>query len=143
MIGRVPVFIGQTKENWELLPGRVAVDLRNKLLLDEYLWLVQKCDTIVTNDSSPIHIAATGTGKIAFIPTCRRPEFLTHYRMVNGRSQLGWRMRAFYREPMWEHFFHIPNTLDEWPANQVPEGKKIEDFLPEPRFIADWIKKTP
>ena len=141
-IGRTPVYIGQTKNLFEVIPGNKAVDLRNKLLLEEYLWLVQKCDTAVTNDSSPIHIAATGTGKIAFIPTCRRPEFLTHHRHANGKIVHGWKMQAFYKAPMWEHFHHIPNTLDEWPANKVPDGHQMEDFLPEPSAIADWIKRT-
>lgn len=112
-------------------------DLRSQTSLTELAWLCKHAKAIVTNDSSPLHLAATGEGKIAYIATCRRGDLLRHER-VGGK---GWRMKDFAAQPMWMYYNMIPNNADEQRISEVPPGFKIEDFLPEPADIVDWIKE--
>lgn len=137
-IGRIPVLIGKNCVDLDELPRSYSniIDLRDKTSLSEFLWLCKNADALITNDSSPLHAAACGETKIAFVATCRGPDFLTHHR-VGG---YGWRMKSFYKDKMWEKFITPPNSLDFVDITQVPEGTKIEDYIPDPIEIVKWIE---
>lgn len=72
------------EENW--------FDLRGKLSLNDYIWVCKNAKNLVTNDSSPLHLAASGDGNIAFVATVRSPELLYHWR----HGEFGWRMKGFH-----------------------------------------------
>lgn len=141
LLERIPVLIGLDSSG-DLDPINVCLDLRNKLTLNNYLWTVKHCDSVITNDSSPLHIAATGSGKIAYIPTIRHPDLLTHWRYTSGRPVFGWRMASFYRKPMWELNNICPNTLEANLISEMPPGHSMDEFLPEVSSIIDWIQKS-
>lgn len=115
--------------------------LRGETNLDELAWLCQSADAIISNDSAPIHLAAPGRAKIAFVATCRRPDLIAHWRRTDtGRVEFGWRTMDFSKKPMWELFDSCPNNLNEQRIDEVPEGRSIEEFLPEPREIVEWVR---
>lgn len=136
--GFTAVIVGICETRQRLDPAGVAIDLRNALNLKDFLWLCKHAQHVVTNDSAPLHIAATGLGRIAYIPTVRPPEFLEHHR--GPRAQKGWNMKAFYSLPMWPIFRSLPNVLEELSAREVPAGG-IEDYLPNPEEIVTWMIK--
>lgn len=138
--GLLPILVGK-KPARVSNPGNMALDWTEQLSLDEYLWVCKHAANVVTNDSSPLHAASTGRGKIAFIPTCRRPDLLLHER----EGGWGWRMRAFHGEPMWTLFDYCPNDMSAICVSSVPEGRQIEDFLPGSNKInemVDWLFKA-
>jgi hypothetical protein len=134
--GYNPVLVGSDTID-EIDPMRVSIDMRKKTTLSEFIWLCQRAPALITNDSGPLHLAAPGEGKIAFVATARRGDLLLHER----KGGFGWRMKDFARQPMWNRFPIIPNTLNKDSVQQVPEGTAIEDYLPEPKDIVDWITK--
>lgn len=120
--------------------GTDIIDLRHATNLNQFIWLCQNAWAIITNDSSPVHLAATGVARIAMVATCRRPDFITHDRLTSdGGTEYGWRTEDFSKNRMWEKFKVSPNDLELNSISEVPLGWKIEDFLPEPEEIIDWI----
>lgn len=144
---RRPVLVG--KDCVDIKIGPKTVDLRDKLTLNEFMWLCKQCDAIVTNDSSPVHFASAGIAKIAMIATCRRPEFIMHHRVSDSTSwaithpQFGWRTRDFSVGNMWDLFKYEPNDLGANNIAEIPDGRSMEEFLPDPELIATWIERTP
>lgn len=132
-LGFVPVVVGHNCKELDLGVG-AAIDLRERLSLDEFLFTCKYSTRIVTNDSSPFHVASTGGAMIALVATSRNPDYLVHQRMTGETA-------VFYGKPMWPLFHRLPNTLEDHPANEVPEGHRMEEFLPDPYEVVRWITK--
>lgn len=116
---------------------RTAVDLRGSSL-EELMTLCIGAKAVITNDSSPIHAAAPGDAKIAYIPTLKRPDLLLHQRAGGW----GWRMRSFNGLGMWKHFDKFPCTLDALDSSRLPEGTRIEEFLPSTEEVVEWVCRS-
>ena len=99
--GLTPVIIGANTDDNR---GTVDVDttdcldLRNKLTIKESIWVCHNVRVVLTNDSSPLHMAASGKAWIGYIATCKHPDMITHWR--NGEWQ--WREKNFGRGGVWE-----------------------------------------
>jgi hypothetical protein len=50
-------------------------------------------------------------------------------------------MRDFCTKPLWDQWPLAPNTLDQIHINEMPPGVSIEECLPEPGEILDWIEE--
>jgi hypothetical protein len=125
----IPVLIGNDT-GW--VDSSDCVDLRDKLSVMETTWLLQQARVLLTNDSSPLHMAATKGGKawIGFLATCKQADYLYHYR--NG--VFGWRMKNFSLGGVWDLLDFAPNkqeTVDVKNIDPTP-------WLPEPNDIARW-----
>lgn len=131
---KIPVLIGNNCIEGIEFSG--CVDLRDRLTLDEYVSVCLTANHLITNDSSPLHIAAAGNANIAFVSTCRRGDLLMHVR--NG--ELGWRMKDFAFGEMWAEYKFIPNFLEPLSMADIPRGK-IENYLPTPSTIVNWIRR--
>lgn len=113
-----------------------SIDLRGETTTEQFISCCLSASMLITNDSSPLHLAAAGSARIAFVPTCRPPELLTHERLGGH----GWKMKAFTgKNKMWELFPKTPNTLDPRNLSKVPQRYKIDDFIPEQEEILDWL----
>lgn len=132
--GKKPVLIGNNCVEISDFWKSVCVDLTDSLNLDQYLFICFHCNYMITNDSSPLHIAAAGEkAKIAFVSTCRRGDLITHYRPEYGAG-----MKDFAHGWMWSEYNLIPNNLDVLTMQDVPFGK-IDDWLPPTEEVVDWI----
>lgn len=110
-----------------------CVDLRNKLDLNGMTYLLQNCQVILTNDSSPLHIGASGPAYIGYVATCKHPDYLTHWR----NNTWGWRMKNFGRGGIWDDLNHLPNRSEEVTVDKcTPE--QLAAWLPEPMDLAEW-----
>jgi hypothetical protein len=128
----IPVIIGN--DTVEINPDR-CFDIRGITNVKEFAWICKYAGTLVTNDSSPIHLGAAGYGKILFFSTVRHPDHLLHWR--GGR--LGWNMKNLTKGEPWGLFNYCPNNLDENRVDTFPKGARIEDFLPDPKSVLNWI----
>lgn len=118
-----------------------AIDLREKLSLNDYIWLTQNCHTLFTNDSSPVHTAAPGiSNRIAFVATVRSPDNLYHWRRneSTGALTFGYKMQGFYKAKMWETYNFWPNHLELIDAEKIPDGTTIEEYIPDPKDMVEW-----
>ncbi len=134
--GYGPVLIGaDTDDNRGTVDVETAgcIDLRNKLTTIESIWYLQRCKVLLTNDSSPLHMAASGDAWIGYIATCKHFDYITHYR----HGQFQWREVNHGRGGIWENLDHCPNKKQEVKVDQVEESV-LRSWLPEPAEYANW-----
>ena len=134
--GVTPVLIGANADDNR---GTVDVetdgclDLRNKLSLTESIWCLQRAAVLLTNDSAPLHMAASGRAYIGFIATCKHPDYITHWR----RGEWQWREKNFGKGGIWDHVDFCPNTGENVEVEFV-EPKLLESWLPSPYEMSNW-----
>lgn len=113
-----------------------CLDLRNKTSLQESIWLCQKAKVVLTNDSSPLHMAATGDAFIGYVATCKHPDYITHWR--NGKWS--WRMENLGLGGVWDTMSFCPNVTEEIKVDAVEE-KQLRAWLPEFKKVALWTQE--
>lgn len=139
----VPVLFGkeidETQGTVDVNPYR-CIDLRNILSLSESIWLLQRMNSMITNDSSPLHMAATGKAHIAFVASAKHQDYIYHWRREPGvEPQWAWRMQHFNSGGIWDLLSHCPNQEESVLIDKVDE-KILESWLPETEEIVQWIR---
>lgn len=133
--GAQPVLIGaNTDDNRGTVDVdiRDCIDLRNKTTVMETVSLLQKAKVLLTNDSSPLHMAASGSAWIGFIATCKHPDMISHWR----HGQWAWRMQNHSLGGIWDIVDYCPNKSQEISAENV--GDHLNEWLPAPEIFARW-----
>lgn len=110
-----------------------CVDLRNKLSVMETTALLMRSKVLLTNDSSPLHMAVPGDAWIGYIATCKHPDMITHYR----RGEWSWRMQNHGRGGLWDIVDYCPNREQELSAEFVGE-ENLLSWLPDAEIYAMW-----
>lgn len=131
-----PVIIGaDTDDNRGTVDVDVtnSIDLRNKLSIMESIWACQNAKVLLTNDSSPMHMAASGDAYIGYIATCKHPDMITHWR----RGQWQWREKNFGKGGIWDIIDYCPNKEQEVTAEFV-DPEILKSWLPDPREMSAW-----
>lgn len=157
-----PVLIGaaaRDKVGTVPVDATGCIDLRDRTSLDDFIRICQMATVVLTNDSSPIHLAAStfpGQDKfyeqpwIGYVATCRHPDFITHWRKApphtqidgkpvpNGTNVWGYRMRNLGVDGLWNHedYYHRekPMSLESY------DYKLVESCLPEPKILAEFAQ---
>lgn len=135
----VPILVGaQTDDNRTTVDvdATGCLDLRGKLSIMESVALLQECRAVVTNDSAPLHMAASGEAFIFYLATCKHPDYITHWR--NG--QWGWRMKNLSLGGIWDIIDNCPNTNNNIEAENV--GDHLLEWLPDPVTVAEHVHST-
>jgi hypothetical protein len=137
--GLTPILIGaDTDDNRGTVDVKTkgCIDLRNQISINDSIWLLQHSDVLITNDSSPLHMAVAGKTWIGFIASCKHPDYITHWR--NG--QWGWRMQNLGLGGIWDEVNFCPNKETTLTVENVDE-KLLRTWLPEPRAVAEWANE--
>jgi len=121
-----------------------CIDLRNKLSLEESIWLLQRSKVLLTNDSSPLHMAAsrdpndgaTGRNWIGYIATCKHPDYISHWR----QGEWNYREENLGLGGIWNDLDHLPNKKTEVTVEHVEEAR-LRSWLPSPDGVSDWVIK--
>lgn len=103
-----------------------VVDLRNELDLRSMISFMANADKLVTNDSSPVHMAAGGDARIAFGSTAKPGWMLKHWR----HGVLGQGMFDFAHD-------YVLRTADMNPCWKTAADKKYREASVE--FIRSAI----
>jgi len=115
-----------------------CLDLRNKLSILESIALLNFSQVLLTNDSSPLHMAVSGNTWIGFVATCKHPDYIMHWRRdTNGLPQWAWRMENLGLGGIWETIDYCPNRENAVTAEKVPEDL-LSSWLPPPEKFAGW-----
>lgn len=131
-----PVLIGaDTDDNRGTVDVETngCIDLRNKLSIMGSIEELRHAKVLLTNDSSPLHMAAPGDAWIGFIATAKHYDFITHWR----KGEFGWRMKNFGKGGVWDIIDMCPNKEQEVSAEFVPEDT-LRSWLPDPKDYAGW-----
>ena len=151
--GVTPVLIGansvihssKTKDGKHETVGTVdvdtrgCIDLRNRTSLNDLVWLCQKTKVLLSNDSSPIHAAASGNAWIGFVATVKHPDYLMHWRRPDDHLPLeyGWRTKNFGKGGAWDIATDCPNNTEVISIDTV-EDQVLRSWLPDPEEFASW-----
>ncbi len=134
--GIVPVLIGgDTDDNRGTVDVDTSgcVDMRNKLSISDSIWLLQRCQVLLTNDSAPLHMAASGNAWIGFIATCKHPDYIGHWR----HGEWMWQEENLGKGGMWDLVDFCPNKEQEVSVEFVDEAI-LRTWLPEPMKVVEW-----
>ncbi len=134
--GLVPVIIGAvTDDNRGTVDIDTAycIDLRDKLSVMQSVALLQQASVLLTNDSAPMHMAASGDAWIGYIATCKHPDFISHWR----HGQWSWRMENHGKGGIWDVIDFCPNKAQTVEVENVGE-ENLRAWLPDPKDFANW-----
>ncbi len=134
--GLTPVIIGgDTDDN----RGTVDVDttgcldLRGKLSIMQSVDFLQRVKVLITNDSAPLHMAASGNAWIGFIATVKHPDYITHWR----GGKWAWRMENLGLGGIWDVLDYCPNKENIVTAENVGD-ELLRSWLPSPASVSKW-----
>lgn len=132
----LPVLIGANTDDNR---GTVDVsplgclDMRNKMSIMETVSALKRSRVLLTNDSSPMHMAVDSDCWIGFVATCKHPDHIGHWR----RGQWMWRMVNHGKGGIWDVISYCPNVENEVSAEFVGE-ENLAKWLPMPEEFAQW-----
>ncbi len=139
-----PVLIGSdVDENRGTVDVDVSccLDLRGELSVLETVWLLQRAKVLLTNDSSPLHMAAsqdpydlktTGHCFINFIATCKHPDYIMHWR----KGKWAFRETNLGLGGIWDLVSNCPNQDQKVTVDQIEENI-LRSWLPTPISVAE------
>lgn len=104
-----------------------GIDLRDLTSLGELLATISLSRCLLTNDSSPLHIAGAFDNWIVTIPTCKHADHILPYR--NGSQY--YKAKALYKKLLLDdleirHTEFLTDTIDK-----IPTGKTLYDYIPD------------
>lgn len=118
------------------IEGDGCIDLRDKLSIPEFVALLKNSKYVFSNDSAPIHAAASGDAFIGFVASCKHPDFLMHYR----KGVFGYRAKNFGLDGIWNHIDYSPAQEEKVEAESLPPGL-MDRILPQPQDVADFYRQ--
>jgi hypothetical protein len=110
-------------------------DFRNMLSIKQLIALISQAPVLISNDSSPIHIAGAFDNWIVLIPTCKHPDYILPTRK---RSKY-YKSVALYKRLTIDSYDSSPTALTYSGEINKVEGD-IEDYLPDTKFVAKNIE---
>lgn len=125
------VLIGKTIDDKQgFLPVQTpkdGIDLRDLTSLGELFALISLSKCLLTNDSSPLHIAGAFDNWIVTIPTCKHPDHILPFR--NGTQY--YKTKALYKKLLVDDLEIRHTSFKTDSIDIVPEGKTLYDYIPE------------
>ncbi len=109
------------------------VDTRTLLDLGAFIALISQGRILLSNDSSPIHIAGAFNNHIILIPTCKHPDHLLPYR----RRSISYKAIALYQKLTIDDVNQQP-TATYGTSGECVDGD-ILDYLPEPDTVIQTV----
>jgi ADP-heptose:LPS heptosyltransferase len=112
-----------------------GIDLRDLTTLGQMIALISLSKCLVTNDSSPVHIAGAFDNWLVVMPTCKHPDHILPYR----KGSQYYKTKALYKRILVDDLEvrHTEFTADT--IDKISEGKTLYDYLPD---IDDVVKEV-
>lgn len=115
-----------------------ALDLRNRLSLQESMAVIALAPALITNDSGPLHIAGAFENWIGVIATVKDPSYILPFR----RGSQAFRARALERYKAYEVDFDFdPLVYLDVPLNFLPP-EKLAAAAPEPEMLVEFTRQA-
>lgn len=103
-----------------------VVDLRDKLTVPELIASIERAGVLISNDSSPVHIAGAFETPVVMISTAKYPEFVWPHRAAGLSVSMG----RTIKDPQ-----IVVGLTGELTMHQC-RPDELQDVLPEPRDVA-------
>lgn len=133
------VLIGKTiddKQGFvEIKCPEDGIDLRDLTSIGELLALISLSKCLLTNDSSPLHIAGAFDNWIVTIPTCKRPDHIVPFR--NGNQN--YKTKSLYKKLLVDDLNLLPTDSNPDTIDLIPSGKTLYDYIPDVDTVVSEI----
>lgn len=148
-VGLIPVLIGKhdgETQGYVNTSTEGCIDLRDKTSLNDSIWMVQRMPVVVCNDSSPLHMSATGDAWILFVASVKHTDYITHYRKPftiagqNNKPVWSWRMQNTGVGGLWDHFNTCPNKTEDLNVDKI-DLSVLSKILPDPTIFGPLCKE--
>lgn len=115
------------------------INLINQLSLKETFALLSKAPILISNDSSPIHIAGAFDNHIGVIATCKHPELILPYR--GGVGNVWYKATSLEKQKMYDEYKHHPAKENLSLIYYLPENvSSIRPYLPSSADILEFVQ---
>lgn len=111
-----------------------VLDLRDRTSMGAMFELVKRCPVLLSNDSSPVHIAGAFDNRIILIPSARHPDLVLPVR--NGNPY--WRAQALYKRLTIEDISRQPCEFYGTHADGPPV-RPWDEYLPETEDVISAV----
>jgi len=104
-----------------------GIDLRDLTTLGELMSLISLSKCLLTNDSSPLHIAGAFDNWIVTIPTCKHEDHILPFR--NGTQY--YKAKALRKGLLLDDLEIRHTEFNTDTIDLIPNGKTLYDYIPE------------
>ena len=132
--GIKPVLIGanidEGRRGYVDMSPEGCIDFRDKLTIRQSLSILQKAKVVLTNDSAPFHMAASGNAWIGVFSTVRHFDYIVHWGpdYYSNKNEWAYKMQDLALGHMWRDDLVSPAT----------NGSK-HDVIDQPT-LESWLK---
>jgi ADP-heptose:LPS heptosyltransferase len=109
-----------------------VIDLRNLLTLGGSFALLSKACVLISNDSSPIHIASAFDNHIILIPSCKHPDHVLHVRKGHRYHKAV----ALFKKLTCDTVDSTPTMIHDMSTIDKVVGD-IYDYIPDPEQVVE------
>lgn len=117
-----------------------CLDLRNKLSVMQSVAVLQDAQVVLSNDSAPYHMAASGDAWIGVLSTVRHFDFIGHWRSVEqefgGHNLWNFKTENLALGQMWKNSDTSP--AKNGAKYDVIDQATLISWLPEPEQVVEW-----
>lgn len=118
----------------DLIARDGMIDLRDRLSLGELISVIGEAKVLISNDSSPIHIAGAFDNHIILLPY-KHPDHTLPYR----KGTVNYKAKAFYKKLILDDFSSGPAQVREVSGANLP--KPWEEYLVNVDEIVEYTEK--
>jgi ADP-heptose:LPS heptosyltransferase len=132
------VLMGKQGEIHGVLPveaGKNVLDLRDRTTMGGMFELIRWCPVLLTNDSSPVHVAGAFDNSIVLIPSARHPDLVLPWRGLPHPAPY-YKAVALFKKLTIDEVDRSPCNPVGSHADGPPKGDWSE-YLPE---VSDVVK---
>jgi ADP-heptose:LPS heptosyltransferase len=133
------VLIGKTiDEQQGYLPitcPPTGIDLRDLTSLGELIALISLSKCILTNDSSPLHIAGAFDNWIVTIPTCKHEDHILPFR--NGTQY--YKTKALRKKLLLDDLEIRHTSFKTDTIDTIPSGKTLYEYIPDVELVINGV----
>ena len=115
-----------------------GIDLRDMTSIGELTALISLSNCLITNDSSPLHIAGAFDNWIVVMPTCKHPDQILPYR--NGTQY--YKTITLYKNLLINDLETRFTEFNVDTIDKIPKDKTISDYIPDVERVYNEVIKT-
>lgn len=112
-----------------------VIDTRNLLDLGGFFAIVKSAKLLITNDSSPIHVAGAFGNEIILIPSCKHPDHLLPWRKDPNTGDISqyYKATSLYKRLTLDDCESAPTCIHGSSAEFIK--RSWDEYLPEPEEV--------
>lgn len=116
-----------------------VIDTRDLLDLGSFFAIISMAKILVTNDSSPVHVAGAFNNDVILIPSCKHPDHLLPWRLNKNTGNISqhYKTASLYKKLTLDDCESAPTCIGGSSAEFIK--RPWDEYLPEPKEVINKI----